>query len=157
MASVRLIHRRHADEHQPNRARQAEAEQTVGAVTRSQEAYRLENPTFADNVNKLGSGVSTDTDNFFYTDAHAVRAAGSNEAGAVSGGAEDLKTVGLFYANAKDDTAVRDMVGGTFVTLDTENNATTVTKLCRGTDPGDDPGIDDEAPADINTAVNCTP
>jgi type IV pilus assembly protein PilA len=145
---------------QANRARQSEAEQTVGAVTRSQQTFRLENTTFADNVNKLGIGVKTDTDNYFYTAEHGTRANGEgSDAGAVGDPSTDgdFSKVGLFYANAKDATAVRDVVGGTFVTSDMENNVTTVTQLCRGVNPGDDPGIDEEAPADINTPVACTP
>ena len=138
---------------QANRARQAEADQTVGAVTRAQQAYRLERPEFANNVDKLGIGVRTQTDNYYYNDAHGVRA--DTNLGDISAGTETLTTVALLYANAKDPAGVRDAVGGTYVTTDLEGNATTVTLLCRGETPGADPGIQQTAPEDVNEEITC--
>lgn len=41
---------------QANKARAAGAKQGIGAVNRAQQAYRLENPTFATELAKLGIG-----------------------------------------------------------------------------------------------------
>ena len=140
---------------QANRARQAEADQTVGAVTRAQQAYRLERPEFAENVALLGIGVRTETDNYVYTDEWGERDGGTADLGAVSSGDEELATVAIFYANATDPAGVRDAVGGTYVTTDDEGNATTVTLLCRGTTPGVNPGIQQDAPDDVNDPISC--
>lgn len=51
---------------QANRAKEAEANTNVGSVNRAQQAYRLENPTFAPNLGLLDVGISTQTDYYKY-------------------------------------------------------------------------------------------
>ena len=54
---------------QASKARQAEAKQALGALTRGQQAYRLEEPQFAPTMGNLALGVKSVTDNFDYGDA----------------------------------------------------------------------------------------
>lgn len=52
---------------QANKARMAEAKTTVGAINRSQQAYRINHPVFADSFSELGIGLPTVTENYSYT------------------------------------------------------------------------------------------
>ncbi|MBW4551319.1 MAG: prepilin-type N-terminal cleavage/methylation domain-containing protein [Aphanocapsa sp. GSE-SYN-MK-11-07L] len=51
---------------QANRAREAEAKNYVGAVTRAQQAYRLQNPTFAPTMNDLQIKVPDQSNSYNY-------------------------------------------------------------------------------------------
>ncbi|MBD2100106.1 type IV pilin-like G/H family protein [Leptolyngbya sp. FACHB-261] len=57
---------------QVNRARQSEAKTYVGAMNRAQQAYRLENPTFANNLANLSLGIRSSTSyySYFISDAN---------------------------------------------------------------------------------------
>lgn len=54
---------------QTNKARQSEAKALLGAMNRAQQAYYMENLTFADNaaLSDLGLGIVTQTENYLYT------------------------------------------------------------------------------------------
>jgi type IV pilus assembly protein PilA len=52
---------------QANRAKQSEAVTYVGSMNRAQQAYRLENRTFADTVPRLNLGIAESTENYVYT------------------------------------------------------------------------------------------
>jgi type IV pilus assembly protein PilA len=56
---------------QANKAKQSEAKQYVGAVVRAQQAYQLENATFADDFAKLAKVVREKTVNYEYKIAGA--------------------------------------------------------------------------------------
>lgn len=49
------------------KAKQTEAKMTVGSVNKAQQAYRLENNRFAENMAELGIGLPTNTSNYDYT------------------------------------------------------------------------------------------
>ncbi len=51
---------------QANKAKQSEAKQYVGAVVRAQQAYQLENATFAEDFEKLAKVVRESTVNYDY-------------------------------------------------------------------------------------------
>lgn len=51
---------------QANRAREAAAKNYVGAVTRAQQAYRLQYPTFANSMAQLEISVPTVSESFTY-------------------------------------------------------------------------------------------
>ncbi|MBF2035495.1 MAG: type IV pilin-like G/H family protein [Leptolyngbyaceae cyanobacterium T60_A2020_046] len=57
---------------QANRAKEAEANTNVGSVNRAQQAFRLENDTFADRLDKLDVGIDDDTDYYNYKVDDAV-------------------------------------------------------------------------------------
>jgi len=52
---------------QVNKGKQAEAKQNIGAIGRAQQAYFLENDSFATDVPSAGIGIKTQTVNYFYT------------------------------------------------------------------------------------------
>lgn len=48
------------------KAKQAEAKTTVASINTAQHTYRLDNPTFANNMNALSLGLATTTNNYTY-------------------------------------------------------------------------------------------
>ena len=48
------------------KAMQSEAKSYIGAITRAQQAYRLENPSFASTFTDLKIGLPTRTENYIY-------------------------------------------------------------------------------------------
>jgi type IV pilus assembly protein PilA len=52
---------------QTTKARQAEAKTYVGALNKGQHAYYSEKLTFTDDINKLGVGLTSQTENYQYT------------------------------------------------------------------------------------------
>ncbi|UJB70456.1 prepilin-type N-terminal cleavage/methylation domain-containing protein [Acaryochloris sp. 'Moss Beach'] len=52
---------------QANKARQSAAKSHIGAVNRAQQAYRLEEQTFANDMGLLGIGISLTTDKYTYS------------------------------------------------------------------------------------------
>jgi prepilin-type N-terminal cleavage/methylation domain-containing protein len=52
---------------QANKAKQSEAKTYVGSLNRGQQAYFLENSTFANSIDAMGIGVKTDTTNYSYS------------------------------------------------------------------------------------------
>ncbi|HEY9601663.1 MAG TPA: type IV pilin-like G/H family protein [Allocoleopsis sp.] len=52
---------------QVNKGKQAEAKQNVGSVNRAQQAYFLENDSFATTIVDVGIGIKTQTVNYNYT------------------------------------------------------------------------------------------
>ncbi|MBD2517193.1 type IV pilin-like G/H family protein [Nostoc sp. FACHB-973] len=51
---------------QANKGKQSEAKQYVGSMNRAQQAYYLENAEFTTNLNKLGLGIASSTENYKY-------------------------------------------------------------------------------------------
>lgn len=62
---------------QANKARQSEAKTYVGSVNRAQQAYRLENPTFADTIGNLGIGIVESTQYYGYSVVPGATTAGT--------------------------------------------------------------------------------
>ena len=50
-----------------SKAKQAEAKQNIGALSRAQQAYYLENNAFTNSIEKLGVGIKTQTENYNYS------------------------------------------------------------------------------------------
>lgn len=61
---------------QAAKARQAEGKNNVGAVNRAQQAYRLENPTFAADFATLAIGIPTQGNNYTFTISTATETLG---------------------------------------------------------------------------------
>ncbi len=55
---------------QANRARETEAATYIGSINRGQQAYRLEQPSFAPTLDLLDVGISTSTDFYDYAPAN---------------------------------------------------------------------------------------
>ena len=124
---------------QASKARQAEAKQTLGALTRGQQAYRLENPQFAPAIADLALGVQSTTNNYDYGDALVTGDARIPDAnkGIFSTGisGSTLNTYSQIFADAVDHVAVKDYVGATAASQDGAGNATTITVLCESQKP----------------------
>lgn len=52
---------------QAAKAKQTEAKNYIGSVTRAQQAYRIEKPTFAGTISQLEIGIPTATQDYTYT------------------------------------------------------------------------------------------
>lgn len=102
---------------QANKARQAEARQYIGAVNRSQQAYRLEHQQFSDSMANLGVGITASTR--FYT---YVIVEGTNYAAYVTGTAKDA--------------SLRSYIGAAQVVQPNPNlDATAITVVCETLTP----------------------
>lgn len=105
--------------HQTAKARASEAKTNIGSMNRAQQAYYLENQTFADDTGssaiiKLGISIDSTTDNFVYT---AVPI-------------NDIRTgVANRGTSRKDD--ILSYVGGVFYQV-----GSTSTILCEANTPG---------------------
>ena len=106
-----------------NKGKQAEAKQNIGAMNRAQQAYFLDNNTFAKSVVDAGIGIKTQTVNYNYS----VRA---------------TKTAAFQYGIARHKTQ-KSYVGGVFavpaINVDPTANKTEMTTvgiLCEALTPG---------------------
>jgi prepilin-type N-terminal cleavage/methylation domain-containing protein len=103
---------------QANKARQSEAKTYVGSMNRGQQAYRLENPAFANNFDNLAIGIASDTQYYTY----------------------DIGSDGAFGASATathKDPGLKSYIGA--VQLDpgsATEEATTLAVLCEGNQAG---------------------
>ncbi len=102
---------------QANKARQAEARQYIGAVNRSQQAYRLEHQQFSNSMVNLGVGITPSTR--FYTYAIVE---GTHYAAYVTG--------------ASKDSSLRSYIGAAQVVQPNPNlDATAITVVCETLTP----------------------
>ena len=110
---------------QANKAKQSEAKQYVGSLSRAQQAYYLEKGQFATTFDQLGRPVASQTENYTYPlgDGNIV-------------GKDTLKeTVNMYGTSLKVPlksyvgAVALDQVGGT-------SEATTTSILCEATTPG---------------------
>ena len=131
---------------QANRARQSEAVTYVGSVNRGQQAYRLENPRFADEVNKLGLGIQTETEFYVYGDENSGVDEGDGGGDTVDLGNDYKDGAGIFAAPI--DTVLLAYAGATYVMQLDDGNATTTAILCTSDQPG---SIGDFEPEDLAT------
>ncbi|MEO0532750.1 MAG: type IV pilin-like G/H family protein [Cyanobacteria bacterium P01_A01_bin.123] len=121
---------------QANRARQSEAVTYVGSINRGQQAYRLEEPQFAESVPDLGLGIKVSTTFYEYQD---------DETGAgTDGSTVDLG--GTFGSGAgiyasPTDTVLLGYAGATYTLQDAGGNATTTAVLCTSEETGEAPTI----------------
>ncbi len=96
-------------------ARESEARNTVGALTRGQQAYFLQHGGFARSIDALGLGIQAETENFRYGIAPPT---------------DDSVTV---IAVPKRE-GLSSFVGGAFV-IDAGGGATTVVGICQSDQP----------------------
>ncbi len=106
-----------------NKGKQAEAKQNIGAMNRAQQAYFLDNNTFAKSVVDAGIGIKTQTVNYNYS----VRA---------------TKTAAFQYGIARHKTE-KSYIGGVFavpaINVDPAANKTEMTTVgivCEAINPG---------------------
>lgn len=86
----------------------AEGKQTVGSVNRAQQAYRIENSTFASDFDQLEIGLPTATENYTYT----IAATAGESATVIA---------------TTEETPLKEFSGGVFVT----NQGLTSTAACQ--------------------------
>jgi type IV pilus assembly protein PilA len=134
---------------QAAKAKQSEAKQALGALNRGQQAYRLENVEFAPNTDLLALGLETNTKNYAYGKSSTGDATTpDNIADSATADVNqfdtnaDFATDVFIFADAKDDASVRTYAAGVGAAVDEEGNAATVTNLCEGLKPGDQPVVD---------------
>lgn len=134
---------------QAAKAKQSEAKQTLGALNRGQQAYRLENPAFATNIDQLALGVEDSTSNFSYG------MGATNPLSAGNGGLASFSTanttnvtstlanreVAAIRALAADSQSVRSYAAAAATSTDDQNNSITITILCEGANPGTLAGV----------------
>lgn len=101
----------------------SEAKQYVGAINRAQQAYFIENNAFANDIEKLGLGIKTETVNYTYSTQATDNAA--------------------FNYGISRQVALKSWVGGVFAVPATDVNPTaakgemtTVVILCQANSPG---------------------
>ena len=104
---------------QANKAKESEAKTYVGSTIRAQQAYFLENSSFATDFTKVELGINTSTKNYAYTleDPDAAKV--------------------LIFAKSANQKTLRSFIGAVAVgqTAGTTGSATTLGVLCRGTTP----------------------
>ncbi len=119
---------------QANRARQSEATTYVGSINRGQQAYRLENPQFANKIDLLGLGIQSTTEFYKYGKA----AANPNDLDPISGGTIQNAT---FVGAHPLDPALLGYTGATYTLQDSGGNSTTTALLCISAAPGAAPTV----------------
>jgi type IV pilus assembly protein PilA len=106
---------------QANKAKQSEAKTYVGSLNRGQQAFYLENSEFSDNIEDLGIGIKTETENYLYS---IIATNGSDSANAINHG-----------ESRKD--ALKAYVGKVQLgQLEATGEATTLAVLCENDKPG---------------------
>lgn len=133
---------------QANRARQSEATTYVGSINRGQQAYRLENRTFANRIDLLGLGIQTQTEYYVYGNG-----ATQNTVAAIGGGGTLANSV---FVNASPrDEALLGYTGFTYTLRDSGGNSTTTALLCTSSVANTVPG-GSIAGAGVNAKVTAT-
>jgi len=131
---------------QVNKGKQAEAKQNIGAIGRAQQAYFLENDSFATDVPSAGIGIKTQTVNYFYT----IEAGGDTSPAAVNN---------LGLANAGTRT-LKSYLGQNFTSVgDTQTSEVlTLGFLCESNDIGSvGAGAVSGAPLASSSSTGCDP
>ena len=107
---------------QANKAKQSEAKTYVGSMNRTQQAYYLENDTFAgnDQFKNLGLGVATQTQNYKYVISPAATGSG-------------ISNVTNQAQQALANSSLKAYIGGVAIgTVAGTGEATTLAVLCEG-------------------------
>ncbi|MFN7415351.1 MAG: type IV pilin-like G/H family protein [Dolichospermum sp.] len=91
---------------QAAKAKQSEAKTYIGSVNRTQQAYRIENTSFAGDVNALQIGISTNTNNYTYL---------------ISSPANSTSTT--VTAAAQDASALKSFSGGVVILTNGQTSA----------------------------------
>lgn len=132
---------------QANRARQSEATSYIGSINRGQQAYRLENPSFANKVDLLGLGIQTTTQFYKY----GKSATAPNDLEAAPGGGNLQNTV--FVMASPLDPALLGYTGATYTMQDSGGNATTTALLCTSAATGSAPAVSISGPGTATASL----
>jgi type IV pilus assembly protein PilA len=112
---------------QANKAKESEAKQYVGAATRGQQAYFLENNTFTTSFSRLELGLSgTAKGNNILT---------TNYEYSMAVGAGDVKKGAIIVANSQTTTTLRSYIGATETGQAGSGEGTTLVTVCTGEKP----------------------
>jgi type IV pilus assembly protein PilA len=133
---------------QVNKGKQAEAKQNIGAVNRAQQAYFLENDSFASDVVSVGIGIKTQTVNYNYT----IKA---NEIQNQAGDTVYDKTNNIASARA---TTLKSYVGQNFTSFGdtTVSEVLTLGFVCESNNIGTQGSADAEGAAyAVDNATGC--
>ncbi|MDF5717612.1 MAG: type IV pilin-like G/H family protein [Rhizonema sp. NSF051] len=127
---------------QANKAKQSEAKTYIGSMNRAQQAFYLENNTFAAQADfsKLGLGIATQTTNYVY----AINGGGANTTAATNQ-AQLVLPKGPLKA----------YIGGVMVGTTATSEATTLAVLCEAASAGVNGGDAGSASAAFGTAPTC--
>lgn len=101
---------------QANKARESEAKTYIGSINRGQQAFRLENSGFAETIDEIGLGISSESDHYKYE---------------ITISDDDMTAA---TATAKTG-GIRSVTGAVFIVNDAEGYATTTAILCQGNRP----------------------
>ncbi|MBD2260992.1 type IV pilin-like G/H family protein [Pseudanabaena sp. FACHB-2040] len=98
---------------QVRRAQETEALTYMGSINRAQQAYRLDSPTFANSIEKLGIGLLTDTSLYQYSVLQG-------------------SSLVAVSAAIPQDVSLKGFTGIVYVHIGPHGTATTTSKLCHG-------------------------
>ena len=101
---------------QANKARESEAKTYIGSINRGQQAFRIENSSFAETIDEIGLGISSESDHYKYE---------------ITISDDDMTAA---TATAKTG-GIRSVTGAVFIVNDAEGYATTTAILCQGNRP----------------------
>lgn len=101
---------------QANKARESEAKTYIGSINRGQQAFRLENDSFAETIDEIGIGIPTESDHYQYE---------------ITTSDNDMVA-----ATAKAKTGgIRSFIGAVFIVDDDEGYTTTKAIWCQSNRP----------------------
>jgi len=119
---------------QANRARQSEAVTYVGSINRAQQAYRLENPTFATQIGQLGLGLQPQTTYYNYGQSNGT----ANTLALITGTGQPDGLQSAVWAVPATDVSLLGFAGSTYTLRDVGGSVTTTAILCTANNSGAD-------------------
>lgn len=120
-----------------NKAREAEGRQNLGAMSRSQQAYYLENSKFATTIEELGIGINPETENYRY---QVLPQGNQNQSVMMTAQAKRLR--------------LRSYTGAVFVVKNNGENLM-VTLFCETDEPSSTPPAMPTAPSSASEEIQC--
>lgn len=122
---------------QANKAREVEAKQYVNAIVKSQQAFRIEKPTFSNSLQELELGIRPETINYSYK---------------IVPQPDKSKSV-IITAQAKA-SGLKSYTGAVFA-IKKGNDVTTVTVICESNLSTNKPPAAPKPPLDENNLIEC--
>jgi type IV pilus assembly protein PilA len=117
---------------QANKGKQSEAKQYTGSMNRAQQAYFLENGEFSTNLNKLGLGIQTATENYQYKVDGSISAVANN---GLSQKAPLKSYVGVVILSTQQETSEATTLAALCESSNVGKLTTTVGPATTGTAP----------------------
>ncbi|MEA5466095.1 type IV pilin-like G/H family protein [Leptothoe sp. PORK10 BA2] len=145
---------------QANKAKQTEALTNVGAINRGQQAYRLENEKFSDNISGIGVGIKAVSERYTFGSSTTYDPTKANKTLGLTGTAlaeaGSLDAVGGVYAAPEDPLALKGYTGIAYLLKDNVANETTSTiVLCESIQAGAPPTLTVNNSGGLVTTVAC--